>query len=284
MKFSITNIASYATQVLSSNTRGHIHSIYHKTINFQLNGYLLALQTKGSPLSPISLITNLDSIDFQKLGVQSGDFVAITSREVCIYTSNSILHFNYSVSIIFDSQLFPAQSFNYIHLLPSALALSHTGGFRTIFLPNSNSTPSNDQFFITATAKQRILHCSAYISQFDYINAANELVHLIGLGIGLTPSGDDFLCGVLAGLLLSDQFTHPFSIILKEKIRENFQNTNDISGAFLTCALSSHFSKSVKDLPSASCSKEILISFEQIGHSSGMDTLCGIFYGLSLFQ
>lgn len=55
---------------------------------------------------------------------------------------------------------------------------------------------------ILAAAGNRILQCSECLEQHLYGDAAKHLAGLIGLGIGLTPSGDDFLCGVLAGLIL----------------------------------------------------------------------------------
>ncbi|WP_207663105.1 DUF2877 domain-containing protein [Clostridium sp. Marseille-P2415] len=139
-----------------------------------------------------------------------------------------------------------------------------------------------DQALVTAAARQRLSACHTFMHVPDYDRAADELIHLIGLGIGLTPSGDDFLCGVLAGLTLSGNWDHPFASILREKITANLHNTNDISRTFICCALSSHFSKPIKDLIPPSSPGEILASFEAVGHSSGIDSLCGIYYALSL--
>ena len=115
-----------------------------------------------------------------------------------------------------------------------------------------------------------------------YDKAAVTLAGMTGLGMGLTPSGDDFLCGVLAGLLFSGQWDHPFAQALRQTISRRLGDTNDISRTFLSCALSCHFSRPVKELPLAAGTTEILSSFGAIGHSSGFDTLCGIYYGYTL--
>ena len=102
---------------------------------------------------------------------------------------------------------------------------------------------------------------------------------LIGLGIGLTPSGDDFLCGVLAGLTLlglrdSQDFRH-----LSAEISRNLAKTNAISAAFLRCAMDGQFSEALVTLGSVSFSQSLQM-FHDIGHSSGADTLCGLYFAL----
>ena len=105
------------------------------------------------------------------------------------------------------------------------------------------------------------------------------ITDLIGLGIGLTPSGDDFLCGVLAGLLLlglqdSQDFRH-----LSAEISRNLAKTNAISAAFLRCAMNGQFSEALVTLGSVSFAQSLQM-FHDIGHSSGADTLCGLYFAL----
>jgi len=110
---------------------------------------------------------------------------------------------------------------------------------------------------------------------------AAQLAALLGLGIGLTPSGDDFLCGMLAGSILAGRQREPFFLALRAEIAAGLSQTNDISAAFLQCALDGQFSEPVlaltKPEPEAA---RIAESFSKIGHSSGFDTLCGIVFCL----
>ena len=134
---------------------------------------------------------------------------------------------------------------------------------------------------ILAAARSRILQCSECLEQHLYGDAAKHLAGLIGLGIGLTPSGDDFLCGVLAGLILRGEENHPFAHALCREITSRRFDTNDISRAFLDCSVQHHFSLAVNSLTDLPSADRILNVFSDIGHSSGIDTLCGVAYGLS---
>ena len=133
-------------------------------------------------------------------------------------------------------------------------------------------------------AKKSLTDCRLFLQKQETKAAAAALVRLTGLGIGLTPSGDDFLCGALAGLILTNNWDLPFTTALRQEIYAHLQDTNDISRAFLACALERQFSLPVVSLGKSSgavTSREILTSFSKIGHSSGSDTLCGIYYALT---
>ena len=124
------------------------------------------------------------------------------------------------------------------------------------------------------------MHCNELLLAGRYHEAASGLSRLLGLGCGLTPSGDDFLCGVLAGCLLSGNPEHPFIKHLKDMVKKKLTDTIDISAAFLSCALEAQFSLPVVSLYGLPTSDEILTSFLAVGHSSGIDTLCGILWSL----
>ncbi len=95
-----------------------------------------------------------------------------------------------------------------------------------------------------------------------------------GCGEGLTPAGDDFLCGWLLALRLR-RLAAPIPALLK-----NARGTNPVSNAFLEMAAAGRANVAVKQLlqaPSSARVKKVCA----FGHSSGADLLCGMFYGLS---
>lgn len=118
----------------------------------------------------------------------------------------------------------------------------------------------------------------------EYGEAAKKLAASIGLGLGLTPTGDDFLCGVLASCVFLDRKEHVFSLALRREIAENMEKTNDISRSFFRAALEGQFMEIVKDIGRFDSASAMRRAFEAIGHSSGMDTLSGIYYGMALFS
>lgn len=97
-----------------------------------------------------------------------------------------------------------------------------------------------------------------------------KLEDLLGLGKGLTPSGDDFLIGFLAANRLARR---------NVSLNLDFNRTNYISGEFLRYALNGIFSEDLNEFLTKDISKiKNIISY---GHTSGSDTLLGIYYAIN---
>ena len=273
----ITAIAAYAAQQLEECRFWTVHSVYKKTVNLQAGERLLALQAASSPMSPISIITDMDVRAFEVLPVKPGQQVSIATvdfwcrpKKVCC------------TRLTCPPGPFPCKEL--LSRVRQAVASSQAGIFRLLFCDSTEGqaiTGKEEYSLILAAAGSRILQCSECLEQHLYGDAAKHLAGLIGLGIGLTPSGDDFLCGVLAGLILRGEENHPFAHALCREITSRRFDTNDISRAFLDCSVQHHFSLAVNSLTDLPSADRILNVFSDIGHSSGIDTLCGVAYGLS---
>lgn len=101
--------------------------------------------------------------------------------------------------------------------------------------------------------------------------------YFIGRGQGLTPTGDDILVGILYGHFLNNFIKHKHLETLKALIKEPL--TTIVSKRFLTCALDGVFSSKITALqhdPSLESMKSLI----EVGSSSGMDTLYGIYLSL----
>ena len=72
----------------------------------------------------------------------------------------------------------------------------------------------------------------------DRLAFSNALCDFLGLGPGLTPSGDDFILGWLFILRLYNVKHLPY---ISKVIADNLSLTNDISAAMLKNALSGRF-------------------------------------------
>ena len=103
---------------------------------------------------------------------------------------------------------------------------------------------------------------------------------LVALGPGLTPSGDDFLCGMMAALNYfgrGDIATRVAASVLPIAARE----TSLISAAYLRCAAKGHASAVLFDalesvLSGGGRDLEVrLDAIHAIGHTSGWDSLAG---------
>ena len=265
----IVKSTNYVMDILNSNSPVKIHSIYENTVNLIVNNQILALQTHNTVISPISLITDANSFN---INLNSKIYI----NNSCIFIDNFC--FDYSQTEIIDSKMHK-NTFNIsCDMLIQAIYKADFSGFNAIF---SSKTDIKDNFLILNAAKNKIDTCTSELLNKNFENSSDILSSLIGLGIGLTPSGDDFLCGVLAGCIFDNLEKHSFVKLLKKQIQNNLQNTNDISRAFLSCALNDNFSTPVLNLPYFKSPDEVYHNFKKIGHSSGIDTLCGIYYSLN---
>lgn len=111
------------------------------------------------------------------------------------------------------------------------------------------------------------------------------LERFIGFGEGLTPSGDDFIVGLLWGVTTDKRLEAVLLKILRRGLASLVNKTNDISGQMLQYAAEARFTESLVRLARADDRTDLCAVFENIaafGHTSGLDTLCGLLTGLQI--
>ena len=107
-----------------------------------------------------------------------------------------------------------------------------------------------------------------------------------GVGFGLTPSGDDFIAGVLLGLhLLQQRYQRDLSA-LRATIYAATRSCNLLSDTFLDLTCRGRFAATLKNFVGALCQREaaqLVPALQQVlalGSTSGADLLCGLFFAL----
>ena len=125
-------------------------------------------------------------------------------------------------------------------------------------------------------------------------NAASMLEPLIGLGPGLTPSGDDLITGYLTGLWCTSKGKAErlsFLLGLGKAVVELSKRTNDISRTYLFHATRGLASSQLVNLAVAICTgagddrvMQYASSAMQSGHTSGMDAVTGLLFGLAAWD
>ena len=111
---------------------------------------------------------------------------------------------------------------------------------------------------------------------------------LVGLGTGLTPSGDDFIVGYLAALRCQAGREAGIGALLRNTmvpLDRVIAHTHAISRQMLGDALDGRFAEHLIDVVCAIQGVGDIVTATwqalQSGHSSGADTLCGLLFGFS---
>ena len=267
---------------------GFVHSVYRNTVNIILGERLIALQSAGSPRSALSVILPADTSEMESIAPIPGASCCVRDGLLLFESADSMpLRIPVGAPALPESLLYPSG----IPLLPersswipfireSAFGMfRNADGFAGIFREGRDDDP------VLSYAGKVLDSASEALKDGDLSSASGQLCRLIGLGGGLTPSGDDFLCGMLS-LLYS--VNAPFFDVLSEDVTAHLADTNAISAAFLDRAVQGECSEAVRELflTELPCSEfaaaKLRAGFEAIGHTSGMDSLCGIWYAAGL--
>ena len=127
--------------------------------------------------------------------------------------------------------------------------------------------------------------------QFEVQGSAQVAEKMIGLGPGVTPSGDDILIGFLAGLWsMAGQHDKQLSFVrlFGNEIIKLAKQTSEISRTYLYHAAQGQFSSSLSMLAEAIATygdvEQATQEAMRVGHSSGMDSVTGLLVGLSVWN
>ena len=176
----ITAIAAYAAQQLEECRLWTVHSVYKKTVNLQAGERLLALQAASSPMSPISIITDMDVRAFEVLPVKPGQQVSIAGSRIIISSPEHTVSFGCLPKKVCCTRLtcppgpFPCKEL--LSQIRQAIASSQAGIFRLLFCDSTEGqaiTGKEEYSLILAAARSRILQCSECLEQHLYGDAAN---------------------------------------------------------------------------------------------------------------
>ena len=286
----IDSTSTYVMDHIWKDQTGRVHSLYRSTINLIKDDTLLALHTQEKLLTPLSVRISCNQEELTALEIGREDFFLIKNNSILIcsnrYPYRVKLYTNLTdTTSVYDSKIDSAkQDFDPDRIqLWAAIVLksSQVNGLNSLL---ANPIPGDPILHVFA-GREQLIKQAVLIK--DWSSVSENLTDLIGLGIGLTPSGDDFLCGLLAGFLYTHASSHDFFQILREKILLSLRNTNDISAQFLKSSLQGHFSYTllnfiylVESNMKFDCLtiQELSSEFEKIGHSSGMDSLYGLYW------
>ncbi|HXF85349.1 MAG TPA: DUF2877 domain-containing protein [Anaerolineales bacterium] len=181
-----------------------------------------------------------------------------------------------------------------LQTLFSALDLSQAKGFGKVipallrFLQNNpTDLPSPSHDLILARARPFILNIAHACLTNQPSHISQNFDALIGLGNGLTPSGDDFLGGVLFALKILHTAYPNQCTAYAINLEPYRARTHPISFALLQDHANGHAIEPLHDILNGILSKtpphnidSLIAQLTRIGHSTGWDLLAGLLTGL----
>lgn len=128
----------------------------------------------------------------------------------------------------------------------------------------------------------------AAVRAFSLEAAVLAATELLGLGPGLTPAGDDFLCGALAGWRAQeshDPLLGEFLDRLAGPLGQRLAATGPISAAFLEEALAGRFARALVAFGETALGRagdlvHTVTHLVGLGHTSGLDAAEGFLFAL----
>jgi len=118
---------------------------------------------------------------------------------------------------------------------------------------------------------------------------ASGVKMIAGCGFGLTPSGDDFICGMLVGLHVADQVRGNDFSTTREAVYRAAETKNFLSRTFLSLAYEGSVDARLKALLRAlawgdpAMTRQCAESAISVGETSGADTLTGLYMTLEKY-
>ncbi|RPJ26330.1 MAG: DUF2877 domain-containing protein [Chloroflexi bacterium] len=271
-----------------------VHSVFQSALNLRLNGEnnLLTLLASGEGDLPQGMqLDTPEGFSFEEF--QTGELAVC--KEDILHFENSSLTVQLSGARRWKCDL-PALEFD-----PRDPAVSAAWSFVWEAL-NERQRLSEAEIIVEELLRSNEsaragVPRKAGEAMRDLISAARRydldtsaVSALIGLGSGLTPSGDDLLVGYLAGRWCTVQGASEraqFIASLGETIIQLSSQTNDISRTYLYHAVQAQVSSRLANLAETICRgenpeplSEIAEAAMRVGHTSGMDAVTGLLIGL----
>ena len=271
---------------------GRVHSCYARIINVRTpSGRLLTLQGEGLLQAPLGLALATDVAALETrlpVGVLVVQDIPTTRRPP------AALRLRCADALVWDGQVRAQPG-----LTPSVLAgrVHGLAAWLCLHTPRRGLTPlllalEHGPMGLSATsaAAYAVLAPLCTGQQVFAVPTLLTLVKaLVGLGEGLTPSGDDFLVGLLAVLHVTGFLPCSAASTVYAQFCQCIRlGTSQLSGEFLRCAFEGHFAEPLVLLVRALCAPATdawpahAATLAAVGHSSGVDAMVGIALGCRL--
>ncbi|TCJ04697.1 DUF2877 domain-containing protein [Cytobacillus praedii] len=260
--------SNYLPHILYENSVGNIHSVFQTSFNLVFHDQLVHVGALGTPVSAFGV--NIPGNSLQQLldRISAGNSVRYEDGKIMIDA------LNHEAKIKLDK--LSEVDLRVSRLPIDRLDVKNNEIFRLInqidFLGDSG---------VIQSAKESSMLNEFISAQPDHKKVNKAIIeHFFGRGIGLTPSGDDFISGLI---MAESCFSEDSSC--REELSEflSSHSTTDVSRSYYQCLLKGYVSESFKHLLNnlsgtveIAKARRIVKNVTNYGHTSGIDTLFGI--------
>jgi hypothetical protein len=286
-----------------------VHSVYPSAVNLVdgPDGHLFTLLSDESlahPMAATVRYANGGTVQFDTLGLNRG---------VSACADDKALVFDGGLSVLFEgarrtdpSEETPpdgiAWDLDTVVACGGQLSVLQEAAGTALRWEDLSSRRSDGETFVRRFRTAALALADAFAAHScGTMTAVDAALNLVGLGPGLTPAGDDFLCGFsLAAYVrtkLSDdtprhvplRFVEEWLKQLLGQVGGDVSRTGAVSLSFLFLAQRGLFSRALVALARAFTSEEparmhrcteALTVLGRLGHSSGYDAATGFLFGL----
>jgi len=253
---------------------GSVHSVFRSAINITVEGDLVTIVPDEAGGHPNGILV-ATATDFRTVRVRSGMLVEIHGTLVRVLDADLVIHLDGARPW---SALIPVANGRHWATRSSAV--------HALARPDTRdpvAAPAMAGLMSLPAVPARLAALREAVANNDRPAAAIAARPLVGLGPGLTPSGDDALAGIEAALRAVG---HPAAGFLAQVLDDVTDRTTDVSTALLRHAARGEFTERIHRLLAALLDEDdsqLPAAIERAvawGATSGRDCLLGVITGL----
>ena len=268
-----------AAEWLSSNNSAHVFSSFERSCNLiDEQGRFIAIVHNTIGNGPFAMVLEELPLNLEQM-LSVGDPVVVGKNSLIVNTT--IVDF--SEATVWSARL----DWDYLKARPRCFKKN----IRDLYLTVQNNASNGSLSSMLCPAKDNIGYVCTKVSesaqqlyrgivsgniQKIYVGAAN----IAGLGVGLTPAGDDFLIGVMYALwaIFDQKDAARWSRTIADVASSR---TTMLSGAMLQASANGHASEHWHALVDVLCKENVTdvtracLDILSLGHTSGADMLAG---------
>jgi hypothetical protein len=301
-RFQAISISSRLLEIISRNKfSGSVTGVYTSAANFSFGKYLITAADITHGNLPYGFLCDFSKIDLKKT-IHIGDSAEIDSDSLRIskrsfeilFQSASLWSHEFRMPI--EKKDIPNILSNIGYIEQQLTQRKNLDGLAPLIryipqiLGNISSENMHFALFGQIAYDSLCLIINSIRSQ-DKNALTRSIKKLVGLGVGLTPSGDDVLMGLFATLLITMKGTSRNWLVnaYRNMLVQIHELTNEVSLSYLNAIRDGYYPERFSNLVSAIIRsgkpKDIYSPLEEMlqwGSTSGSEIILGILLGFSL--